>query len=154
MKKIILAGLILTYLILALFLLGCTKEPTGSTVAVSEAKLEGNQIKIPANQITNQLQKFEYDAQGITVRYFAVKGSDGKVRTAFDACDVCGGAFGYTQKGKDIACGKCGKVFYIDGLGTKNKGYGCWPSYLSHRIEGENLIINTEDLQKGAFRFN
>ena len=68
------------------------------------------------------------------------------------ACDVCGG-YGYTQQGNDIACKKCGKVFSIDGLGTKNKGYGCWPSFLSHTVDNENIIINIKDLEAGSFRF-
>lgn len=152
MKRIIPGIIIGLSLILTLFLLSCTKEPSGAVVVAPEAKLESNQIKIPITQVTNQLQKFEYNVNGVKVRYFAVLGSDSQVRTAFDACDVCGGA-GYRQQGKDIACNNCGRVFAIDGLGTKNKGYGCWPSYLSHEIKDGDVIIKIAELRQGAFRF-
>ncbi len=159
MLKKILLGLML---LVVIGVVGCSgndsndsgSSATGGAVsngAVSEIE-ESGVIKIPLDSITNEVEKFNYEANGVTVRYFAVRGSDGQVRTAFDACDVCGG-YGYTQQGNDIACKKCGKVFSIDGLGTKNKGYGCWPSYLSHTTDNENIIINKKELEAGAFRF-
>tara|TARA_Y100000310_G_scaffold312690_1_gene360249 strand:- start:522 stop:803 length:282 start_codon:yes stop_codon:yes gene_type:complete len=89
-------------------------------------------------------------SNGIKVKFFAVKGSDGNVRTAFDAC---GGYKGYKQQGNDIVCNNCGRVFSINGLGTKNKGHGCWPSYLSHKFKNGQIIINTAELNAGAYRF-
>ena len=90
---------------------------------------------------------------GVEISYFAVLGSDGEVRIAFDACDVCGGYKGYKQVGRDIKCKNCGRVFSIDGLGTQNKGYGCWPSYLPHEIKGNDVLIKTEDILNGKKRF-
>ena len=110
-------------------------------------------IRIPLSEISNQLKKYSFLADGTEVTYFAVLGSDGEVRTAFDACDVCGGSMGYQQDGTDIFCRKCGRYFSIDGLGTQNKGYGCWPSYLPHTVEGDSIIIKKSDLEEGAHRF-
>ncbi|MBT4804919.1 DUF2318 domain-containing protein [Candidatus Woesearchaeota archaeon] len=148
-QRIMILGLIL---ITALFIFGCSgnesssKEPATTTV-------NAGLVEIPLNSITDKVQKFDYNAKGVTVTYFAVRGSDGKVRTAFDACDVCGGNKGYEQQGTDIACINCGKVFKIDGLGTQNKGYGCWPSYLGHEIKNNNIVIKTSEIEAGAFRF-
>ena len=162
LKKIMLGLMLLTVTIVV----GCSgsglesasgSETTGAAVGSAEESAVKDEdvdvIKIPLNEITSTLQKYEYNANGVTVRYFAVLGSDGKVRTAFDACDVCGGYKGYRQTGNDIQCNNCGKVFSIDGLGTKNKGYGCWPSYLPHDLDSKNIIINKIDLEAGAFRF-
>ena len=52
-----------------------------------------------------------------------------------------------SQKGELVG------TFSIDGLGTKNKGFGCWPSYLPHKIEGDNVIINKNDIISGKRRF-
>ena len=41
----------------------------------------------------------------------------------------------------------------IDGLGSKNKGYGCWPSYLPHEVKGNNILIKISDLKGGRHRF-
>ena len=143
---------IMIYLVLVstiLIVVGCS----GNSGSKNQNLAPGETIAIPLNTITSQVQKFDYDADGTIVTYFAVKGSDGEVRTAFDACDVCGGYKGYTQKGNDIECDNCGRVFSIDGLGTKNKGYGCWPSYLSHDIKNGNVIISKKELAAGSHRF-
>ena len=142
-------------LLLLLMVVGCSGGIDNSNVKAS-AELSANEgiVTIDANSITEEVQKFNYDSNGIMVTYFAVKGSDGKIRTAFDACDVCGGKKGYVQQGTDIKCINCGKVFKIDGLGTQNKGYGCWPSHLTHTVKDGQLIIKTSELEAGAFRFD
>ena len=116
-------------------------------------ELSSEFVSIPVSEVSSKMKKYSFDADGVKVTYFAVKGSDGKIRTAFDACDVCGGYKGYFQRGSDIVCLNCGRNFRIDGLGTQNKGYGCWPSYLSHNIEGGNILINKKELLEGAHRF-
>ena len=78
---------------------------------------------------------------------------NGNIKTAFDACDVCGGAKGYAQVGDDVKCIKCGRFFNLEDLGTKNKGGGCWPSHLNHRIEGGYILIDKFELAQGASMF-
>ena len=146
-KTIMVLGLIL---ITALFIVGCSdNETTGAASVKSSNEL----VKIPLDSVTNKMQKFDYNANGIKVTYFVVKGTDDKIRTAFDACDVCGGSKGYHQEGNDVVCNKCGLSFSILGLGTKNKGAGCWPSYLSHEIKDNEIIIKISEIATGAFRF-
>ena len=142
-KQIMVLGLIL---VTALFILGCSeKEVTDTT--------NEETISIPVNSVTNEMQKFSYDYKGTEVRYFAVKDSTGDIKVAFDACDVCGGAKGYHQEGDQAVCNNCGLKFALSGLGTKNKGSGCWPSHLEHEIQDNNIIIKTSELKAGAFRF-
>jgi uncharacterized membrane protein len=146
-SKTIVKLAILTILILTLFLVGCSKNK------VTAAAISQDSIKIPTNTITDQMQKFTHDANGVQVTYFAVRGTNGKIRTAFDACDVCGGHKGYTQMGTDVKCNNCGRVFKIDDLGTKNVGGGCWPSFLEYEEIGDSIYIKTSDLDKGSSRF-
>jgi uncharacterized membrane protein len=141
-----------TYLIILLalgllVLAGCGNKATGNAV------LEEEFVRIPLSELSKTVNFYELDDNGVKISYFVVLGSDGKPRTAFDACDVCGGYKGYEQQGNDIACRNCGRVFSIDGLGTKNKGYGCWPSYLPHEVIGDELLIKTSDLRAGSYRF-
>lgn len=110
-------------------------------------------VKLSLADLSDKVQYFTYEDRGVAINYFAVLGSDGKPRTAFDACDVCGGYKGYAQIGTDIKCRNCGRVFSIDGLGTKNKGYGCWPSYLPHTVEGGDVLIKISDLEASRQRF-
>jgi len=144
MKEVIIAGILAMFL----FISGCGDSTTGKTVASNEEVVE-----ISLNSLSETAKFYTYDDNGVQISYFAVLGSDGEPRTAFDACDVCGGYKGYEQKGSDIRCRNCGRVFSIDGLGTKNKGYGCWPSYLPHEIEGDKLLIKVNDIKKGRSKF-
>lgn len=134
-------------LLIVVFIAGCSA--TGRTVAESA---EGY-VSIPVSEVSTQVGFYSLENSGVKINYFAVLGSDGKPRTAFDACDVCGGYKGYQQQGSDIKCGKCGRVFSIDGLGTKNKGYGCWPSYLPHEVRGDDILIKISDIKDGRKRF-
>jgi len=133
-----------------LFLTACTssKTPTGNAIVDSK-----DSISIPLSDLSDKVEFYEFDSNGIKVNYFVVKGSDGKPRTAFDACDVCGGYKGYSQRGKDVVCNNCGRVFKIDDIGSKNGPGGCWPSFLDHEIEGDNILIKESELEKGVFRF-
>ena len=140
-NKIIILGILV---IISFLIIGCKKDNiTGNTIVdTSDA------VTISLASLSNTVDFYEYDDNGVKISYFVVLGSDGKARTAFDACDVCGGYKGYRQQGNDIVCNNCGKVFRIDGLGSKNKGYGCWPSFLPHEIEGDNLIIQISDIKQ------
>ncbi len=132
-------GLIFLMILVGIFLLGCTstaKSPSGNVVK----EVGDDYVRIPVSEISSELKKYSFDANGVNVNYFLVKGSDGKIRSAFDACDVCGGYMGYKQRGNDVVCNKCGKVFRIADIGTKNRGGGCWPSYLSNKIEQLILV--------------
>ncbi len=148
-KKILLGIMLLSFIII----IGCSDKSNVSGASTIDTEGKNGLIKIPLSEITSTLKKYDYDANGVTVTYFVVKASDGEVRTAFDACDVCGGKKGYKQIGRDIKCNNCGRVFSIFGLGTKNKGYGCWPSYLGHEIKDGNVVIKASEIAAGAYRF-
>ena len=150
MKNIILIGLLG---ILFLVSTGC-ETLTGKSIVTGNAIAETDEfIKIPLSDLSSKIKFYEFDDDGVKIKYFAVLGSDGKPRTAFNACDICGGSKGYEQIGSDIKCKICGKVFNIDGLGTKNKGYGCWPSYLPHEIQENNILIKVSDLKAEKLKF-
>lgn len=136
---------------LVLLLAGCSGGPTGNVV--DNGGSADDVVRIPLSEVSSTLVKHYYDADGVIVKYFVGLGSDGEVRTAFDACDVCGGQKGYYQRGTDVVCKNCGRFFKIDSLGTENKGGGCWPSYLSHRIEDGSVLIDKAELAAGASMF-
>ncbi|MBR9681511.1 MAG: DUF2318 domain-containing protein [Candidatus Altiarchaeota archaeon] len=149
MKKITMVG-VLGVLLLLFFGYASGTTNTSSNDGASEA---GGKVKISLSDLSSTLSFYEAETDGVAVKYFAVLGSDGEVRTAFDACDVCGGYKGYEQIGSDIRCINCGRVFKIDGLGTQNRGYGCWPSYLPHELQGDSVLIGVSNINAGKSRF-
>ena len=114
----------------------------------------GSMISIPKSDITSTAKYYSYDSNGIEIKYFAVKGSDGEIHVALDACDVCYGAKkGYAQVGDLMQCINCGNQYPINSLGSENTVGGCWPSYLPIKIEGENILINESDLEEKRYMF-
>jgi uncharacterized membrane protein len=110
-------------------------------------------ITIPISDLSATARHYEFSNGTTTIRFFAVLGSDKTPRVAFDACEVCGGRLGYEQHGTDIQCRTCGRVFRIDDIGSKNRSFGCWPSYLAHRTKGANIVIDSMDVKNGKALF-
>jgi uncharacterized membrane protein len=115
-----------------------------------------------AKQITHPVKVFEdgkarhfqLDTEdGLSVRYFVLKSSDGVIRAAFDACDVCWySGKGYYQDGDYMVCGNCGKRFASVKV-NEIKG-GCNPAPLEREVVGENLVIQVKSILEGKKYFD
>ena len=115
---------------------------------------ERGELVIPSSEVTDDARYYHYDASGVEVRFFALRGSDGDVRVAMDACDVCyREKKGYSQSGDDMVCNNCGNQYSTDGIGTENKQGGCWPSHIPIREEGGNILIKASDLAAKRYMF-
>ncbi|UCD89757.1 MAG: DUF2318 domain-containing protein [Desulfobacterales bacterium] len=96
---------------------------------------------------------FIYKYQDITIRYFILKSSDGIIRAAFDACDVCWRAGkGYYQQGDYMVCRNCGRRF-ASVLVNEVKG-GCNPAPLNRGMSKEKLVIQVKDIIAGQQYFD
>lgn len=97
---------------------------------------------------------YQYSAgNGVTVKYFILKSSDGIVRAAFDACDVCWpSGKGYYQKGDVMVCRNCGRQFASVKI-NELKG-GCNPAPLLRKAVGGNLVIQVKNILEGAQYFD
>ncbi len=111
-------------------------------------------IYIPITELSTTASFFEYEGHKATIKYFAVLDGEGQVHVAFDACDVCYGAkLGYSQMGSVMVCNNCGNQFAISGIGTENKGGGCWPGFLEATITDTHLVIEPDILEAGSWYF-
>lgn len=97
---------------------------------------------------------YEYKTgKGINNKYFILKSSDGVIRAAFDACDVCWReGKGYFQKGDFMICKNCGQRFASTRV-NEVRG-GCNPAPLTREIKERNVVIKTSDLLDGRRYFN
>ena len=113
-----------------------------------------SQITYPSDLFNdNKAHHFEYKDHDITIRYFILRSSDGVIRAAFDACDVCWPAGkGYYQEGDQMVCRNCGRRF-ASILINEVKG-GCNPAPLQRSIKDNNLIIQTSDILDGKQYFD
>lgn len=108
-------------------------------------------IKIPIAEVNDdQLHRFGLPVNGATVRFLVLKTDDGNVRTAFDACEICG-AYGYVQEGQAIVCLNCAADIHAPTIGETG---GCNPIPLASRVDGDWLLVAASDVMKEAERFS
>jgi uncharacterized membrane protein len=112
-----------------------------------------NEVRIPISSVDDgQAHFYSYNSNGVNIRYFVLKSSDGVIRSAFDTCDVCYDAKkGYRQEGDDMVCNNCGQRFASIRI-NEEKG-GCNPAPLDRTVDGSDLVINVNDLNSGRWYF-
>ena len=110
-------------------------------------------INWPLNTFDDsQAHYYSFVDGGKSIDFFILKSSDGVVRAAFDACDVCFGAHkGYRQQGDLMICNNCNQQFPSVKI-NEVKG-GCNPGPLERTIEGNDLVIRSADIATGAGYF-
>jgi uncharacterized membrane protein len=146
------AGVILIAGASALFI----QKGNNKKAAIASAPLTSisTEVTFPAGLFQDgRARHFEHVDGNFTIRYFILQSSDGIVRAAFDACDVCWPAGkGYYQDGDYMVCRNCGRKF-ASILVNEVKG-GCNPAPLTRIIENGKVIIQIKDILGGKQYFN
>ncbi|WP_277656938.1 DUF2318 domain-containing protein [Seleniivibrio woodruffii] len=145
MRKLILA---LSVLMLAFIIAGCGKQGR-----YAELKAQNGVVTIPESEVSDTNAHYYYvNVDGKDIKFFLVRGSDGEVRAAFDACDVCyPEKKGYNQEGNVMVCNNCGQKFATDRI-NEVKG-GCNPSPLNRTSDGKQVVIKIDDIRTGSMYF-
>lgn len=132
-----------------------TSGGSASSVAAGDGKLKAvnGEVSLPVSELSGKARFYEYKTEaGKTVRFFALKSSDGSYRAALDACDVCFHAKkGYSQEKEDMVCNNCGMHFPSAKI-NEVKG-GCNPVGLERKVSGDRLSLSAKELEAGAKYF-
>jgi uncharacterized membrane protein len=92
------------------------------------------------------------DDAGKKLRFVLARGTDGKVRSVFDACRQCFTFHrGYQVASGELICRVCGNHYRIDRM-TEGKA-SCVPASLPHEDASGAVKIRTADLRTGAALF-
>ncbi|MBI4823762.1 MAG: DUF2318 domain-containing protein [Nitrospirae bacterium] len=122
---------------------------SGSGDRVTPVNAEAGIVKIPVADVSDGKARF-FSLNGI--RFFVLKSSDGVLRTAFDACDVCfREKKGYRQEGDLMVCNNCGQAFPSEKI-NELRG-GCNPIPVERQVQGKYLMLSEEDIKVGAGYF-
>lgn len=124
------------------------------TVPCTEVKSQNGAFVFPVSAFTDGKAKyFEYKrSPSEWIRFFVVKSTDGVIRAAFDACDVCfRHKKGYVQQGNFLVCVNCGLKFRTDKVNEVTGG--CNPSALRRVVQGDRVIIDRQDVLAGLRLF-
>jgi uncharacterized membrane protein len=113
---------------------------------------EAGMVRIPLSDVNDgQAHFFTYEGRK-PVNFFVLRSSDGVIRTAFDACDVCfKEKKGYRQEGDLMVCNNCGQKFPSVKINVMRGG--CNPAPLNRAVQGETLVLRASDIESGVFYF-
>lgn len=150
---LIAAGLALAAILAVAVIVMVNRGNDSPAAAAAPVAAAGENVKIPIAEVSDGKAHFySYDAGGTEVKYFVLKSSDGEVRTAFDACDVCfAQKKGYHQEGDEMVCNNCGRRFPSTKINVIEGG--CNPSPVDRTVKGDTLVLKTTDLQAGVQYF-
>lgn len=132
--------------LLMVVLAGCAGLPPAAEEDVTE---DVEVMAFPLSTFDDhEAHYYTYAHEGRLIKFFILKSSDGVVRAAFDACDICYKAKkGYRQDGNDMICNECGRHFPSDKI--NEVGGGCNPAPLRRTIDGERLVVDVTDIAAG-----
>jgi uncharacterized membrane protein len=142
----ILAGVAVVVVIALVFLTRMGREP-GIVTSSLQGRGSRDSVTFPVERFREgKARHYEYKTdKGMTIKYFIIRSSDGVIRAAFDACDVCWpAAKGYYQEGDFMVCRNCGRRF-ASVLVNEVKG-GCNPAPLPRHIVDGKLVIKVKDI--------
>ena len=150
----VVAVVVIGGLVFYLFQTGFDSKPQARTPSI-QPEVTATEVSFPLQAFADgQAQYFQYPLDnGNTVRFFILRSSDGIVRAAYDACDVCWReGKGYYQDGDFMVCRNCGQRFASIKV-NEIKG-GCNPAPLNRTIVGDKLVLKIADIVQGSQYFD
>jgi len=152
---LLVSGIAVLVIVVAAFFV--TRNNEGETVAAESPKTDASATSItyPVELFADgKARHFRHKVDDtITIQYFILKSSDGVIRAAFDACDVCWPAGkGYQQSGDVMVCRNCGRKF-ASVLVNEVKG-GCNPAPLNRTVEDGKVVLQINDILSGKQYFD
>ena len=127
-------------------------DSSGNTQVIAE----GDVLRIPTADITSTASFFPIEVDGTQMEVFAIKASDGTIRTAFNTCQSCftSGAGYYVQEGNYLICQNCGFQFTPDQVEIQSGGCNPWPIFPENKTVTEDSIeIDYEFLSEATIIF-
>lgn len=149
----VLAGVALVAIVAVAGVVAMSGGDKGPAAEAAPAAASGDAVKIAVSEVSDgQAHFYSYDAGTTKVNYFVIKSSDGELRAAFDACDVCfPQKKGYHQEGDEMVCNNCGRRFPSTKINVLQGG--CNPSPLERTVKGDELVLQVADIQAGVSYF-
>lgn len=145
---------IISFAVVCLLAFGLMASSDGHAFGIfgqhKRVKATNGEVRLSVKNIDDgDAHYYVYDGGGPDIKFFVIKSSDGVVRAAFDACDVCFPAHkGYSQEGEFMICNNCGRRFHSSQINVVEGG--CNPAPLHREIVGDSLVIKVDDILPGA----
>jgi uncharacterized membrane protein len=149
-RWLVVGGALLAILLVVWFGVGIRAK---NTTDAGDLPVRDGAVRLPVSTFDDgEAHWYTYHADSTDIQFFVLKSSDGVIRAAFNACDVC---FlekkGYSQDGDEMICNNCGQRF-SSVLINEVRG-GCNPSPLERSIVDGEVVILIDDIVSGAGYF-
>jgi uncharacterized membrane protein len=142
--------MLLLIVFIPFFITGCNNNTNNNTDdSTSNESVEAvrepesiDELIIKKSDITEIAKFYPVIVDGIKMEVIAVRASDGTIRTAFNACQVCAtsGRGYYIQVGHTLVCQNCGNVFDIDDVEKVHGGCNPAPITKDDKTEDNDYI--------------
>ncbi|MDR1101586.1 MAG: DUF2318 domain-containing protein [Clostridiales bacterium] len=122
--------------------------PTGSnatTQKTSQTIAKDESLVIPISELSSTAKFYPINVDGEDMEVIAVKTSDGKIRTAFNTCQVCydSGRGYYKQQGSSLVCQNCGNKFTMTQIEAQAGGCNPYPIFAKDKtVTDQNVSIS------------
>lgn len=133
-----------------------TENTASSDTSVPVALNETGDVVIQIADITETATFYSYDSNGTKMGLFAVKASDGTVRTALNTCQICNGSpYAYfTQQDDTFQCLNCGNIYSLDMIEQERGGCNPVPIMADEKtVTDKEIIIPAKFFEDNAQRF-
>lgn len=130
------------------------RQERTASIAV-EVLPAGGDIRLATSTFENgQAHFYQYSTRRGEVRFFVIKTADGKVRAAFDACELCHTERrGYRQTRQMMVCNYCGRTSPVTEIDTVRARRDCNPVPIEAAVEGEQVLLKAISLLEGSRYF-
>ena len=116
----------------------------------TEVTFVNGQLSIPVSQVSDgELYRFQAKENGQEVRFWLYKKPDGKIASAFDACEICG-AVGFYKTSTGVVCKNCAAPINPQSVGQPG---GCNPIPLKATTNDTAVVISEADVAAGSRYF-
>lgn len=142
------------YVVLCIVMIGMLLPVSGSAFSLfsrySDVEIKEGEVRLALSKVSDgKAHYYSVQVHDKTIKFFIVRSSDGVIRAAFDACDVCfAKKMGYSQEGEFMICNNCGRKFHSSRVNVVEGG--CNPAPLRRQEVGEYVVIKEADFLPGA----
>jgi hypothetical protein len=133
-----------------------TNTESSETASIPATLNEKGDVVIQVSDISETATFYDVEVEGTPMGLFAVKASDGTIRTAFNTCQVCNGspyAF-FKQQDDTFQCQNCGNIYSLDMIGQERGGCNPVPIMDDEKtVSDTEIVIPASLLKDNAAKF-
>ena len=123
------------------------QQTEGNPGDTSTVIAQGESLVIPVSEITDEASFYPITVDGEEMEVFAVRATDGTIRTAFNTCQSCytSGAGFYSFEDGELVCNNCGFHFSPDQVEVTSGGCNPWPIFNENKTVTDDQISISYD---------